>query len=171
MGKYLRAVEKTLLVTSTWDAFPPLSEVESTYSTSGHPSINTSAVSAPNTPMFSPIPFLHEDARRSKSRSPPPSPLVLPTSVGSGITAADESAEVKALGLVDELDDPKPGHLSDHIEPISATTVLGSQPLHGTLGERFVKGEPETVEAKEGEGSGDVPMSWEEDEGKENKAV
>ncbi|RPD80122.1 PPP4R2-domain-containing protein [Lentinus tigrinus ALCF2SS1-7] len=168
IGKYLRAVEKSLLVTSTYDAFPPLSETESTYSAVGHPSISTSAVSAPNTPLFSPIPFLHEDARRSKSRSPPPSPLVLPATVTGGITAAEEAADVKALGLVDELDDPSPGHLSDHIEPISATTTVGSRPLHGTFEERFVK------EATEQEGeagsSGDVPMAQEE-EGKENKAV
>ena len=171
VGKYLRAVEKSLLVTSTWDAFPPLSEVESTYSTSGHPSISTSAVSAPNTPMFSPIPFLHEDARRSKSRSPPPSPLSLPTPVGAGLTAADDSADVKALGLVDELDDPKPGHLSDHIEPISSTTTMGSRPLHGTLEERFVKGSSETAGAKEESEPSDVVMASEEDEGKENQAV
>ena len=120
--------------------------------------------------MFSPIPFLHEDARRSKSRSPPPSPLVLPASVAAGISAADDSADVKALGLVDELDDPKPGHLSDHIEPISATTTVTSRPLHGTLEERFVKGTSETATTKE-EGSEDVAMAVEEDEGKENKAV
>ncbi|KAH9946068.1 PPP4R2-domain-containing protein [Epithele typhae] len=167
VGKYLRAVEKSLLVTSSWDAFPPLSEIERTYSTSGHPSISTSAVSAPNTPIFSPIPFLHEDARRSKSRSPPPSPLVLP----SVVSAADASADVKALGLVDELDDPKPGHLSDHIEAISATTTVSGKPLHGSLEERFVKGGSENAddaEAKEEGETSDVTM---EDEGKENKAV
>ncbi|KAI0721038.1 PPP4R2-domain-containing protein [Cerioporus squamosus] len=168
IGKYLRAVEKSLLVTSTYDAFPPLSETDSTYSAIGHPSISTSAVSAPNTPMFSPIPFLHEDARRSKSRSPPPSPLVLPATVTGGMTAANDSADVKALGLVDELDDPSPGHLSDHIEPISSTTTIGSRPLHGTLEERFVK--EAAAEGSEAGSSGDVPMVQEE-EGKENKAV
>ena len=168
VGKYLRAVEKSLLVTSTYDAFPPLSEIDSTYSAVGHPSISTSAVSAPNTPMFSPIPFLHEDARRSKSRSPPPSPLALPATVAGGVTAAEESADVKALGLVDELDDPSPGHLSDHIEPISATTTVESRPLHGTLQERFVKAA--TEQEGEAESSGDVPMA-QEDEAKENQAV
>ena len=161
-------MEKALLVTSTWDAFPPLSETDSTYSAVGHPSISTSAVSAPNTPMFSPIPFLHEDARRSKSRSPPPSPLVLPATVAGGITAAEESADVKALGLVDELDDPSPGHLSDHIEPISSTTTVESKPLHGTLEERFVKAKE--VESEVGS-SADVPMAQDGDEGKENQAV
>ena len=121
--------------------------------------------------MFSPIPFLHEDARRSKSRSPPPSPLVLPATVAGGLSAADESADVKALGLVDELDDPSPGHLSDHIEPISSTTTVESRPLHGTLEERFVKASEEGTSAGEGEPSGDVPMAQDEDEGKENKAV
>ncbi|KAI0665208.1 PPP4R2-domain-containing protein [Cubamyces menziesii] len=169
IGKYLRAVEKCLLVTSSWDAFPPLSEAESTYSASGHPSISTSAVSAPNTPMFSPIPFLHEDARRSKSRSPPPSPLILPETVAGGITAAEEGAEPKVLGLVDELDDPSPGHLSDHIEPISSTTTVGSRSIHPSLEERFVKSA--SGEGEGSSGSEDVPMAQEGDEGKENKAV
>ncbi|KAI0780872.1 PPP4R2-domain-containing protein [Trametes elegans] len=177
IGKYLRAVEKCLLVTSSWDTFPPLSEVESTYASSGHPSIQTSAVSAPNTPIFSPIPFLHEDARRSKSRSPPPSPLILPETVAGGVTAAEEGAGPKVLGLVDELDDPSPGHLSDHIEPISATTTVASRPIHGSLEERFVKssteegGETSGSGSGSGGGGGDVPMAQEEDEGKENKAV
>ncbi|KAI0331120.1 PPP4R2-domain-containing protein [Cubamyces sp. BRFM 1775] len=169
IGKYLRAVEKCLLVTSSWDAFPPLSEVENTYSASGHPSISTSAVSAPNTPMFSPIPFLHEDARRSKSRSPPPSPLILPETVAGGISAAEEGAEPKVLGLVDELDDPSPGHLSDHIEPISSTTTVASRSIHPSLEERFVKST--SGEGERGSGNEDVPMAQEGDEGKENKAV
>ncbi|OJT11149.1 Serine/threonine-protein phosphatase 4 regulatory subunit 2 [Trametes pubescens] len=175
IGKYLRAVEKCLLVTSSWDTFPPLTEIESTYSTSGHPSISTSAVSAPNTPMFSPIPFLHEDARRSKSRSPPPSPLVLPETF-TGIGAAQEGTEPKVLGLVDELDDPSPGHLSDHIEPISATTTVPSRPIHPSLEERFVKSTTEEAAKAESAGAstsggGDPPMAQDEDEGKENKAV
>ena len=49
--------------------------------------------------------------------------------------------------LVDELDDPRPGHLSDH--PVALTSVTtpsdGSdeRPYVGTLDERFVKGETE----------------------------
>ena len=158
-------MEKTLLITSTWDAFSPLSVSDSTYSAVGHPSISTSAVSAPNMPMFSPIPFLHEDARRSRSRSPPPSPLILPATVARGA----EGGDGKALGLVDELDDPSPGHLSDHIEPISMTTTVESRPLHGTLEERLVKGSEEGGAGDAGETGGDVPMA-QDDEGKENKA-
>lgn len=162
IGKYLRAVEKCLLVTSSWDTFPPLSDIESTYSASGHPSISTSAVSAPNTPMFSPIPFLHEDARRSRSSSPIPSPG----------PAEDGADQPKVLGLVDELDDPSPGHLSDHIEPISATTTVASRPIHPSLEDRFVKSTNEEGEKDaSGSGSGDAPMAQDEDEGKENKAV
>ncbi|KAI0831361.1 PPP4R2-domain-containing protein [Trametes gibbosa] len=173
LGKYLRAVEKCLLVTSTWDTFPPLSEVDRTYSANGHPSISTSAVSAPNTPIFSPIPFLHEDARRSKSRSPPPSPLVLPENIAGAISAAEDAGS-KAIGLVDELDDPSPGHLSDHIEPISATTTVVPQPIQASLEERFVKATTEggeTSENRSGGAFGVVSMVQDEDEGKENKAV
>ncbi|KAL4265944.1 PPP4R2 family protein [Pleurotus pulmonarius] len=144
IGKYLRAVEKSMLVTSTWDAFPiPSSdETEPTLRTilsSGTPSLN-----APATPLFSPIPFLHEDARRSKSRSPPPSPLVLPTAeLTAGGTS--ETPEIKSLGLVDELDDPSPGHMSDHPTALSAVTTVGTssgaRPLFPALEDRFVKSE------------------------------
>jgi len=148
LGKYLRAVEKSLLVTSTWDAFPLVSGGASTRPGIGQISITTSVLSTPSTPMFSPIPFLHEDARRSSSRSPPPSPLVLPAMEAGGTATAlphagAEGAEQKALGLVDELDDPSPGHLSEHPQPLSATTTMATKPLHGSLEERFVKAKTE----------------------------
>ncbi|KAI0950632.1 hypothetical protein AcV7_009033 [Taiwanofungus camphoratus] len=154
LGKYLRAVEKSLLVTSTWDAFPALTDGASSQPNAGLGSISTTSLSAsaPTTPMFSPIPFLHEDARRSSSRSPPPSPLVLPA-MGAGGTATTaphagaENAEQKVLGLVDEMDDPSPGHLSEHPRAISSTTTVDTKPLHGSLEERFVKGKTEESKA------------------------
>lgn len=42
----------------------------------------------------------------------------------------------RAFGRVDELDDPRPGHLSDGPTPISSTTTITA-----TLQDRFVKGE------------------------------
>lgn len=61
---------------------------------------------------------------RSKSRSPPR-------------TSPNESKDLEpAFGRVDELDDPRPGHLSDGPTPISSTTTITS-----TLQDRFVKGE------------------------------
>ncbi|KZT09477.1 uncharacterized protein LAESUDRAFT_756437 [Laetiporus sulphureus 93-53] len=144
LGKYLRAVERSLLVTSTWDAFPPIPEGATPRAVRTVP-LAVSSLSAPSTPLFSPIPFLHEDARRSSSRSPPPSPLVLPAiRVGGTATAMPsagaEGAGQKALGLVDELDHPSPGHLSEQPQPISATTTVNPQPkpLFGSLEERFV---------------------------------
>jgi serine/threonine-protein phosphatase 4 regulatory subunit 2 len=89
--------------------------------------------SAPSTPLFSPIPFLHDDARRSKSRSPPPTPLALD---------AGAPDEFRALGLVDELDDPRPGHMSDHPTALTAVTTLPAhepKPFLGSLEQRFVK--------------------------------
>ncbi|KAJ3503974.1 hypothetical protein NLJ89_g8188 [Agrocybe chaxingu] len=88
--------------------------------------------SAPSTPLFSPIPFLHDDARRSKSRSPPPA-LEL---------------DAKPIGMVDELDSPNPGHMSDHPTALSSTTTVPdttttstSKPFLGSLEQRFVKAE------------------------------
>ena len=135
VGKYLRAVEKALLVTSTWDSFP--NPVISEAKTNGNGPTTTllpaGLISTPTTPIFSPIPFLHSDARaRSQSRSPPR-------------TSPNEPNDVEpAFGRVDELDDPRPGHLSDGPTPISSTTTITT-----TLQDRFVKGEDQ--EQREGQ--------------------
>ncbi|KAF7304614.1 hypothetical protein MKEN_01175300 [Mycena kentingensis (nom. inval.)] len=123
VGKYLRAVEKALLVTSTHDSFPPLTESERDITIRTMQAIGA-APSIPTTPIFSPItPFTHTDARRSKSRSPPPpSPLIL---AASATDAHPDAQETQTLGLVDELDDPGPGHMSEHPVALSAVTEGG----------------------------------------------
>ncbi|KAG5354240.1 Serine/threonine-protein phosphatase 4 regulatory subunit 2 [Termitomyces sp. T112] len=145
IGKYLRAVEKSLLVTSTWNSFPPLSEVDRDPNGRSVFALGSTRQSAPSTPLFSPIPFLHDDARRSKSRSPPPSPLALGASAGAEIP---ERLEPRALGLVDELDDPSPGHMSDHPTPLTSTTSTDSKPLLGSLEQRFVKSETKRTDSE-----------------------
>ncbi|KAI6150547.1 PPP4R2-domain-containing protein [Pisolithus tinctorius] len=138
IGKYLRAVERSLLVTSTWNSFPPETPLNglSLASTSA----NFSIQSAPSTPMFSPIPFLHGDARRSKSCSPPPSPLTLAAmEASSNIEPLGEALPQRAIGLVDELDDPRPGHMSEH--PTAITAVTTSRPFIESLESRFVRSE------------------------------
>ncbi|KIK94296.1 hypothetical protein PAXRUDRAFT_33584 [Paxillus rubicundulus Ve08.2h10] len=140
IGKYLRAVEKSILVTSTWDAFPPEPPPRNGFSMATV-SIGPLTQSVPTTPMFSPIPFLHDDARRSQSRSPPPSPLTLAAmEVTSSIEPFNGTVPQRAIGLVDELDDPSPGHMSDHPTAISSVTTVESRPFLETLGSRFVKG-------------------------------
>lgn len=127
VGKYLRAVERSTLVTSTHDAFPPLTEQQEKDAFGrGATLLGPARQSAPATPLFSPLPFLHKDARRSQSVSPPPSPLALAT-VGSMGDAHIQPLETRALGLVDEMDDPRPGHLSDHLQAISAVTGLNRE--------------------------------------------
>lgn len=107
----------------------------------------TTSISVPSTPLFSPIPFLHGDARRSQSRSPPPSPLSLGT-VGPPLpTEPLDTLESRALGLVDELDDPSPGHMSEHPVALTAVTDLPeARPVVGTLQDRFVKGDTDMKE-------------------------
>ncbi|KAF9264753.1 PPP4R2-domain-containing protein, partial [Marasmius fiardii PR-910] len=139
IGKYLRAVEKSLLVTSTWDSFPPLQESDLNNPTRSLTVSASTAQSTPSTPLFSPIAFLHADARRSRSRSPPPSPLNLAVSGGP------EPLETKSLGLglVDELDAPGPGHMSEHPTALSAVTSIEDKkegtPIIESLESRFVK--------------------------------
>ncbi|KAG1832147.1 PPP4R2-domain-containing protein [Suillus variegatus] len=118
LGKYLRAVEKSLLVTSSWDAFPA-EESNQDGPTISSLSMTAGLLSAPTTPLFSPIFFHHEDAR-SKSQSPPPSPLALSGMESNGAC---------------------PGHLSSHPTALTAVTTVGSKPFMDTLETRFVRGE------------------------------
>lgn len=61
----------------------------------------------------------------------------------------------KALGLVDELDDPGPGHLSDQPHPLSSTTSVRVSPTVRSLQDRFVKGsDSETEQASKANGEG-----------------
>ncbi|KAI5121684.1 hypothetical protein M0805_002760 [Coniferiporia weirii] len=192
-GKYLRAFERALLVTSTIDAFPVIPPEDPDASPSAF--IPTGSLLEAKTPLFSPIPFLHEDARRSRSRSPPMSPLQLATSQVRQLSPeADElrlgtagSGEPvvggQAIGLVDELDDPNPGHMSEHPTALSATTSTAPEaaaaptaepaprPIFGgSLMERFVKSS-ETVGVPGGSGglnAGEAMAVDEPDEDKEN---
>ena len=161
IGKYLRAVEKSILVTSTWDSFPVTDERDTKPAIPIGLTLSAGRNSTPATPLFSPIPFLHEDARRSKSRSPPPSPLAL-CAAGPASEDRAEPLETKALGLVDELDDPRPGHLSDHPTALSAVTTVsehGPQPLLGSLEDRFVKSSERHEEPEETKLDGNEPSS------------
>lgn len=163
-------------MTSTWDAFPVSPTAGSTQVLTNAIPMGGLSTSAPPTPMFSPIPFLHDDARRSRSRSPPPSPLTLPAADPGNVAALMPSAgsanlDQKALGLVDELDDPSPGHLSDHPQPLSATTSITPK-LIASLEERFVRAseEPSEVQlATTVTGSSSEEMSVDDPE-KENRA-
>jgi len=151
-GKYLRALEKTLLVTSTWDSFPVPPENENSSVTTASITLSGTTVSAPVTPVFSPIPFLHGDAR-SRSRSPPPLAL----------NEVKQEPQAHALGLVDELDDPRPGHMSDRPTALSSTTTTVA-----TLQERFVKAtstKEEGIELKRQKtGDGDAVMETDDKE-------
>ena len=191
VGKYLRAVERSLLVTSSSDAFPPISADEAISDVASISMLSAAgSLREATTPLFSPIPFLHGDARsRSRSRSPPMSPLDLAAKrqlsphSGDMSMSMDSSDPVvlegdgPALGLVDELDDPSPGHLSDHPPPLSSTTTIPAESkplaLYAPLQDRFVRASASSSNGSGengGPGSDDSDMVLDEtDEDKENK--
>lgn len=174
VGKYLRAVEKSLLVTSSWNAFPIEKDAGSSLAAVRTVTLRPTPSTAPATPLFSPIPFLHDDARRSKSRSPPPSPLTLGAK-GTGVGVPTNTLDQKALGLVDELDDPSPGHMSEHptaLTSVTTTTTVGSRPFLGSLEQRFTRSqsaESDSAGPVAPQGAVNDPMIIDETEDKENK--
>jgi serine/threonine-protein phosphatase 4 regulatory subunit 2 len=76
---------------------------------------------------------------------------------------------MKALGLVDELDDPSPGHMSDQPTAISSVTSMeGSprpRPFLRSLEQRFVKAEDAMDTTSNGQAESD---RMDMDEDKEN---
>ncbi|KAF8341634.1 PPP4R2-domain-containing protein [Cantharellus anzutake] len=82
IGKYMRALEKTLLVTSTWDEYRFDTYTEDPSSPAWSNQLSNEALLHATTPIFSPIPFLtpNSGAPMGSSTSgspPPPSPLTL----------------------------------------------------------------------------------------------
>lgn len=196
-------------MTSTIDAFPVLPPEDPLMATPMHSFSPTGSLREATTPLFSPIPFLHEDARsRSRSRSPPMSPLQLAGTGRSLSPGADDFrlggaaavavvdpvpldaiaveggpiADGPVIGLVDELDDPSPGHMSDHPTALSATTSTTTEPaanltpvvstprpvgkpmFGGSLQERFVKGSSTEETSGEVQPSSTAPTSSEDND-------
>jgi len=122
LGKFFRALDRTLLVTSTSDQY-----LADTFagqsSTSPVPGFSDGALKLSMTPLFSPIPFLHPEldpvtgqpVRNGSSAAAPPSPMMLNDEV---------PPPSPRLGLVDELDDPSADNnrMADHPRAISSTT-------------------------------------------------
>ena len=81
-----------------------------------------------------------------------------------------ENADPPALGLVDELDDPSPGHLSDRPQALSSTTSVDSPKVVPSLSERFVKATEETQGPTPVEGTEKTGETTVDDPEKENRA-
>lgn len=84
--------------------------------------------------------------------------------MGGGIESLDEPMPQRVIGLVDELDDPSPGHMSDHPTAISSVTTIGSRPFLETLETRFVRGSVD-----QSRGDEEQKMAIDEADDKENK--
>lgn len=74
----------------------------------------------------------------------------------------DEVMHQRAIGLVDELDDPGPGHMSEHPTAITAVTTTRRRPFIESLESRFVRGGEE-------DGQGGTVMVVDDADDKENK--
>jgi serine/threonine-protein phosphatase 4 regulatory subunit 2 len=83
------------------------------------------------------------------------------TDHGGGIPLDAEglSMEPRELGLVDELDDPNPGHLSDRPTALTSVTSLGGCSNVISLEDRFVRASDD-----EGEGQPAAKRQREEDD-------
>ncbi|CAE6486558.1 unnamed protein product [Rhizoctonia solani] len=167
VGKYIRALERTLLVTSTHKDYPldtyALETQNGAQPVIGAAGSVSSRASTPGpldvarSPLFTPIPFLHRPApnsnHRSLSRSPPPTspraPLPGDASGDANLAGVPVPPEdsIPALGLVDELDDPRPGHLSDHPTALTSVTQFPSESA-ASLGDRFVSTGSTTTESQ-----------------------
>lgn len=143
LGKYLRGLERVLLVTSPPETFE-LDDVDDDAAIYKDLGMKGAFNRRPTTPIFSPIPFLHHDARRSLS---PMSPFMLANSLSSSDAPADEPV---GFGLVDELDTPAKGHMATKPNPLTATTTLLESPPK-SLSERFVKSREQEEQDKEKE--------------------
>ena len=124
VGKYLRALERTLLVTSTWDEY-----IINTYAHEQNTPwamASNEALMHATTPIFSPIPFLANS--RSASRSPPHLAL---EGDRSGDDPGDENTPPRGMSMakirtlkVDELDH------TDGVEAYSRATRTASARAH-----------------------------------------
>lgn len=84
--------------------------------------------------------------------------------MGRSMESLDAPISQRAIGLVDELDDPSPGHMSDHPTAITSVTTIGSRPFLETLETRFVRGSENRSGGDEGQ-----KMMIDETDDKENK--
>lgn len=112
-------------------------------------------------------------ATSGRPHSPTADPLAMHmpgSSSGSGAGNTAEDVPALALGLVDELDDPSPGHMSEHPTALTSTTTTtadsdaaanssassnatltppaGKPMFGGSLGDRFVKSSDSEKEEK-----------------------
>ena len=84
--------------------------------------------------------------------------------MGGRVESLDAPISQRAIGLVDELDDPSPGHMSDHPTAITSVTTIGSRPFLETLETRFVRGSGD-----QSGGGEEQKMMIDEADDKENK--
>ncbi|KAF8303276.1 hypothetical protein DL93DRAFT_2090381 [Clavulina sp. PMI_390] len=148
VGKYLRALERSLTVTSGWNEYRLDTYTATTSNGTAVPS-HTNPFSYTSTPLFSPIPFLHPELeateRQPRSRSTSPtstlagSPLSLdgrrplpgddltdPVSSSSSLSPADENVPPGGGGMSPAMIRQLRVDELDHISPPTSPTGLSA---------------------------------------------
>ncbi|TEB36240.1 hypothetical protein FA13DRAFT_1727814 [Coprinellus micaceus] len=139
VGKYLRAVEKSILVTSSHDSFPiepssssDISSAASNPNGNGHtPSRVYARISRSRSRSLSPTRAERDGTHPPNSPTPEPmTPLLLNSELPGRAVKLEEEGPV-GLGM--------PGHTSENPKPL--TIAAGAKPFLGSLQDRFVKAE------------------------------
>ena len=100
--------------------------------------------------------------------SPHPDDLIL---AAAAVESNNDRPDGPVIGLVDELDDPSPGQMSDHPTALTIVTSAGAAAIHASLEERFTKASVSDNGSADADKGKDKKLQEEEDSEVEHMVV